>query len=102
MSLDHPPEPASEALAHPIEAAGPVGRFRMVDAVPVRDKLLWSWDDVSALTSMSRRMLEREVSAGRMPAPDVRIGRRACFRPATITTWLDSFAQKAQGRRLGQ
>jgi hypothetical protein len=70
-------------------AAGPV---------PIRDKLLWSWDDVSALTTVSRRLLEREVSAGRMPAPDVRIGRRACWRPATILSWLDELARPQGGR----
>lgn len=62
-------------------------------AVTIRDRLLWSWDDIAALTGLSRRLLEREVSAGRMPGPDVRVGRRACWRPATITAWLDSLAQ---------
>lgn len=66
--------------------------------VPVRDKLLWSWDDVAALTGLSRRLLEREVSAGRMPAPDIRVGRRACFRAATVVAWLDELAQPARGR----
>ena len=76
----HPTAPPTAATVQP-EAASPV---------PIRDRLLWSWDDVAALTGLSRRFLEREVSAGRMPPPDVRIGRRACFRTATITSWLDS------------
>jgi predicted DNA-binding transcriptional regulator AlpA len=79
MSLDHQPD----AFELP-------GDHR---PAPLRDRLLWSWDDIAALTGLSRRLLEREVSAGRMPPPDVRIGRRACFRPATITAWLDSLAQ---------
>jgi predicted DNA-binding transcriptional regulator AlpA len=79
MSLDHRPE--APELPEP--------RHRS----PLRDRLLWSWDDIAALTGLSRRLLEREVSAGRMPPPDVRIGRRACFRPATVTAWLDSVAQ---------
>ncbi len=82
-------EPASEDLARSIEPASPI---------PFRDRLLVGWDDISAHVGVSRRLLEREVSAGRMPGPDVRIGRRACWRPATITSWLDSLAQQAPGR----
>jgi hypothetical protein len=66
----------------------------MVDAIPFRERLLVGWDDISAHSGLSRRLLEREVSARRMPPPDVRIGRRACWRPATITAWLDSLAQR--------
>jgi excisionase family DNA binding protein len=57
--------------------------------VRVRDTLPWSWDDLAALTGLSRRFLEREVSAGGMPPTDVRFGRRARIRPATIMSWLD-------------
>jgi hypothetical protein len=71
------------------EAAGPV---------PIRDKLLWGWDDIAALTGLSRRLLQREVSASRMPAPDVRVCRRALWRPRTITAWLEELADR-QGRR---
>jgi hypothetical protein len=81
------PNQDPEAAGRPTEAA-----------VPIRERLLWSWDDVAALTTMSRRLLEREVAAGRMPPPDVRIGRRACYRPTTIMTWLDSLADR-HGRR---
>ena len=88
MSLDHHIQDPSDADSRP-EAAS---------SVPLRDRLLWSWDDVSALTTMSRRLLECEVRAGHMPAPDVRIGRRACWRPATITAWIDSLATSRKGR----
>jgi hypothetical protein len=72
--------------------------------VPVRDKLLWGWDDIAALTGLSRRLLEQQVSARRMPGPDIRVGRRALFRPATIIAWLESLVQQAdrQGRRSGR
>jgi predicted DNA-binding transcriptional regulator AlpA len=70
----------------------------MVDAIPFRDRLLVGWDDITQHTGLSRRLLEREVSAGRMPAPDVRVGRRACWRAATIMQWIDELADR-QGRR---
>ena len=72
-----------------IDAAGPV---------PVHHKLRWTWADVEALTGMKKRWMQREISAGRMPAPDLRCGRCAGYRPSTITTWLDELADR-QGRR---
>jgi hypothetical protein len=96
------PHPGIERLSELIERlAAAVARLQVAGAVPVRDKLLWGWSDIVALTGLSRRLLEREVSAGRMPGPDVKISRRrALFRPATITAWLESLAaQQAPGRR---
>jgi hypothetical protein len=66
--------------------------------VPIRDKLRWDWDDLVALTGMSKRWMQREISAGRMPAPDLRMGRCAGYRPSTITKYLDELADR-QGRR---
>jgi hypothetical protein len=87
-ALAPPAAPRSEAVGRVPEAAG---------RVPVRDKLLWGWSDIVALTGLSRRLLEREVSAGRMPAPDVKIcRRRALWRPATITEWLESLARQSR------
>jgi hypothetical protein len=82
------------------EAAGPTGRHRLVEAVPLRDRLVWDLRDISALTTFSPRLLQRQIAAGKMPGPDVRVGRRACWKPATITNWLDSFAQQADGRSV--
>jgi predicted DNA-binding transcriptional regulator AlpA len=59
-------------------------------------KLRWGWDDLIALTGMSKRWMQREISAGRMPAPDLRMGRCAGWRPSTVTAWLDTLAQQAQ------
>jgi hypothetical protein len=85
---DHPTVPLP--VYQETQTAGPV---------PVRDKLLWGWDDIAALTGLSRRLLEQQVSARRMPGPDIRVGRRALWRPATITAWLESLAQQAPGRK---
>jgi hypothetical protein len=70
--------------------------------IAIREKLLWGWDDLERLTGLSRRLLQREVSARRMPGPDVKVCRRALWRPATITGWLNSLAQQqahGQGAR---
>jgi hypothetical protein len=102
----------------------PIGRYRLADAlrelvailpslraattaqpeagpaVPIRDRLLWSLRDIAALTGLSVRLLQSERAAGRMPAPDLRVGRRrALYRPETITTWLDALADGRGGRR---
>jgi hypothetical protein len=95
---DHPttsPHPASAPTE--LEAAGPVGRYRLADAVPIRDRLIWDLRDIASLTGLSVRLLYQERAAGRMPHPDIRVGRRCLYRPATISAWLDSLAT-GQGR----
>jgi predicted DNA-binding transcriptional regulator AlpA len=57
-------------------------------AVSIHDKLVWGWDDITALTGLSRRLLERQLSAGKMPRPDLRVGRRVLWRPSTIKSWI--------------
>jgi hypothetical protein len=57
-------------------------------AVSIHDKLTWGWDDIAALTGLSRRLLERQLSSGKMPPPDLRIGRRVLWRPNTIRSWI--------------
>jgi predicted DNA-binding transcriptional regulator AlpA len=52
------------------------------------------------LTSMSRRLGERLLASGRMPPPDVRLGRRLVrWFPATVETWLNSLADRQKGGR---
>jgi hypothetical protein len=77
------------------EAVGPVDRYRLADIV---HKLLWDRRDIARLTGLSVRLFEREVSAGRAPLPDLRIGRRTCWRPSTVLSWLDDLAAH-EGRR---
>ena len=40
------------------------------------DRLTWRLDDIAKALGISRRALERERSAGRLPRPDMVIGRR--------------------------
>ena len=50
-------------------------------------RLFWGWPEVLASTGISRRTLERELSAGRFPRPTKRIGRRPFWRPDDIIEW---------------
>jgi predicted DNA-binding transcriptional regulator AlpA len=85
---------------HSTSPAPPFQDPKAAAPVPVRDRLRWTWDDVEALTGMSKRWMQREISAGRMPPPDLRMGRCAGWRPATIMSYLDSVAQRgARGGR---
>jgi predicted DNA-binding transcriptional regulator AlpA len=56
--------------------------------VPLNARLTWGLNDLAALTGLSRRTLERERSAGRLPRPDLRVGKRVLWRPDTINEWL--------------
>lgn len=60
-----------------------------VSPMPIRDKLTWDLHDISLLTGLSRRLLERELAAGRMPKCDLRVGRRCLWRPASIRAWIE-------------
>jgi len=71
--------------------APPVARLvKLADSIPIHDRLTWDLNDISALTGLSRRFLERQLSSGRMPPCDTRIGRRCLWRPSTVNRWLDS------------
>ncbi len=56
---------------------------------PAVERLLWGWPEVLAATGIPRRTLEREIAAGRFPAPVRRVGRRPFFRPVDIVRWSE-------------
>ncbi|MGO9600991.1 MAG: hypothetical protein ACLP7Q_23665 [Isosphaeraceae bacterium] len=47
-----------------------------------------SLDDLAALLKCSRRWLERERTAGRVPRPDFMAGRCPRWKPETIRRWI--------------
>ena len=57
------------------------------DALPV-DRLALRLDEIAAALGVSRRAIERERSAGRLPKPDRTIGRMPLWRVETIRNWL--------------
>jgi len=46
-------------------------------------------DDLAAILSCSRRLVERMRSAGKVPKPDIHVGRCPRWKPATIRAWIE-------------
>ena len=92
----------------PVEPAGPVPEAliailtRLADALDRQaapPRLTWRLGEIAAALGVSRRLLEQERAAGRLPKPDLRIGRVALWRvDPTIRDWLAQQADR-QGRR---
>jgi predicted DNA-binding transcriptional regulator AlpA len=55
-------------------------------AVP---RLAYRLDELAEAIGVSRRTIERERSAGRLPKPDLHIGRAPLWRPETIRRWIE-------------
>ncbi|WP_145266411.1 helix-turn-helix transcriptional regulator [Tautonia plasticadhaerens] len=51
--------------------------------------MTWRLADIAEALGVSRRALERERSAGRLPKPDLTIGRMPLWRPETIRGWIE-------------
>jgi hypothetical protein len=66
-------------------------------AVPLDARLTLRIADLADALGVSRRALERERTAGRMPQPDLHVGKMPLWRTETIREWL---AQQAQCRRV--
>jgi len=48
-----------------------------------------SIDDLAALLSCSRRLVERMRSAGKVPKPDINVGKMPRWKAATIRAWIE-------------
>jgi hypothetical protein len=73
---------------HAVNVPGPL---RMADQPPGAGHILESMlslDDLASLLKCSRRWLERERSAGRVPPPDFMAGRCPRWWPETIRRWI--------------
>jgi predicted DNA-binding transcriptional regulator AlpA len=60
---------------------------------------LLSLDDLTVILNVSRRAVERLKSAGKLPRPDLTIGRMPRWRPESIRRWI---AEQAEGRGAGR
>jgi predicted DNA-binding transcriptional regulator AlpA len=76
---------ASTAAPGLLKLAEPPG---LVDAIEPH-RLLWGWPEILAATGINRRVLEREISAGRFPKPIRRVGRRPYWKPADVIRWCE-------------
>jgi predicted DNA-binding transcriptional regulator AlpA len=48
-----------------------------------------SIDDLAAILRCSRRLVERMRSAGKVPKPDIKIGKMPRWKAATIRAWIE-------------
>ncbi len=55
--------------------------------------------DVAKALNVSRRTLERLVSAGGFPGPDKRVGVIGLWQPATVRAWISGEAAPKPKRR---
>lgn len=78
------------------EAAAPTKRLQTATAI----EPLLRIQDLGRVLSCSRREVERMRAAGRLPKPDLIVGRRSPrWRPRTIEKWLDEQARGRGGAR---
>jgi hypothetical protein len=87
-SLAEPP--AAPPIAEP-----PVGRYRLTDAIPPPVAPLVTRPDFARVLRLSLRAFDQLRSAGRLPRPDLVLGRSPRWRVETVRDWL---AQQAAGR----
>jgi hypothetical protein len=65
-------------------ATRPADVVRPADAI----EPLLSNEDLTRILNASRRTIERMRAAGRLPRPDLRIGKMPRWLPGTIRRWL--------------
>ena len=57
--------------------------------LPVDMERLFGMDELATFLSCSRRQVERMRSAGKVPPPDMHVGRMPRWKPAAIRAWID-------------
>jgi hypothetical protein len=63
---------------------------RQSDDRPRIERLTYRIEDLVDALGVSRRFFERARAAGRLPKPDLRIGKLPLWRVGTIRNWLDN------------
>jgi len=94
-------KPAAPEPTEPVTLADTLARLtailprltRLIERAECRsqtDRLTLRIEELAAAIGVSRRALERELSAGRFPKPDLRIGKMPLWRIDTIQDWLET------------
>ncbi len=91
-----PAPPARPDRSWPVRLAdtipppeNPRPEARPARALPVGIEPMLSLDDVAAWLNCSRRVIERMRSAGKVPKPDIKIGKMPRWRVETIRRWIE-------------
>jgi hypothetical protein len=97
MSRRHKPTPppAASGPAPPLD-----GVSTLATPVKLADVLapLLSQDDLARVLNASRRTVERMRAGGKLPRPDLYVGKMPRWRPETVRRWIDEQAQGRGGR----
>ncbi len=73
----------------PTRLAGSIDRPPQAPAAGHIIEPMLSIDDLAALLSCSRRQVERMRSAGKIPKPDIKVGKMPRWKAATIRGWIE-------------
>jgi hypothetical protein len=82
------PAPDPRLVPSPVDPRA--GAARPKRKLPAGIEPMLSLDDIATWVSRSRRWLERERSAGRVPRPDFHAGKSPRWHVATIRAWLET------------
>ena len=93
-AIDPPADPRPEAKRGPTRPAGFDRQPEAPAAKPGRTlpagiEPMLGIDDLAAILSCSRRHVERMRSGGKVPKPDIKIGRMSRWKAATIRAWIE-------------
>ncbi|APW60454.1 helix-turn-helix transcriptional regulator [Paludisphaera borealis] len=66
------------------------------DSSPCVIEPLMTIVDLARTLACSRRVVERMRAAGKIPQPDIKVGKMPRWRPETIRTWIEKGASCGQ------
>jgi predicted DNA-binding transcriptional regulator AlpA len=84
--MSHTPEPEAAARAADLHAR--TDAIESKPEPPTIPRVTWRLDEIAKALGVSRRVIERERSAGRLPKPDMVLGRMPLWRVETIQDWI--------------
>lgn len=82
-------DPGPGRLADAIDPQSEAPAAKPGRTLPASIEPMLHIDDLAALLSCSRRLVERMRSAGKVPKPDIHVGKCPRWKPATIRAWID-------------
>jgi len=83
-------DPGTFRLADATDLPDPRPEAKRGPILPAGFESMLSIDDLAALLRCSRRLVERMRSGGKVPRPDIKIGKMPRWKPETIRLWIES------------
>jgi hypothetical protein len=96
-SIDDEPPPKQEARRNSMNKQGPPpGSTPTGERSPI-ERLTYRVDDLAERLGVSRRLIEKARSAGKIPPADLKLGRVPLWRVETIQAWLANGGTTGKG-----